>query len=61
MLSQLHGTTPEADAELEKFLAEFKGWWGNKLDMLIRFEIPAKSTFGWFLLSKDGIIKLLKR
>ena len=25
MLNQLHGTTPEADAELEKFLAEFKG------------------------------------
>ena len=25
MLGQLHGTTPEADAELEKFLQEFKG------------------------------------
>ena len=25
MLSQLHGTTPEADAELKKFVQEFKG------------------------------------
>ena len=25
MLSQLHGTTPEADAELKKFVEEFKG------------------------------------
>ena len=25
MLSQLHGTTPEADAELKEFLQEFKG------------------------------------
>lgn len=25
MLGQLHGTTPEADAELKKFLKEFKG------------------------------------
>ena len=25
MLGQLHGTTPEADAELKKFLQEFKG------------------------------------
>ena len=25
MLSQLHGTTPEADAELEEFLKNFKG------------------------------------
>ena len=25
MLNQLHGTTPEADAELKKFLQEFKG------------------------------------
>lgn len=24
MMSRLHGTTPEADAELEKFLQEFK-------------------------------------
>ena len=29
MLGQLHGTTPEADAELKKFLKEFEGWWGN--------------------------------
>ena len=28
ILNQLHGTTPEADAELKKFLQEFKGWWG---------------------------------
>ena len=27
MLNQLHGTTPEADAELKQFLKEFKGWW----------------------------------
>ena len=26
MLGQLHGTTPEADAELKQFLANFKGW-----------------------------------
>ncbi len=25
MLNQLHGTTPEADAELKKFLKEFEG------------------------------------
>ena len=25
MLGQLHGTTPEADAELKKFLKEFEG------------------------------------
>ena len=25
MLGQLHGTTPEADAELKEFLKEFKG------------------------------------
>ena len=25
MLNQLHGTTPEADAELKQFLKEFKG------------------------------------
>ena len=25
MLGQLHGTTPEADAELEEFLKHFKG------------------------------------
>ena len=25
MLSQLHGTTPEADAELKEFLKDFKG------------------------------------
>ena len=25
MLSQLHGTTPESDAELKKFVQEFKG------------------------------------
>ena len=25
MLSQLHGTTPEADAKLKKFVKEFKG------------------------------------
>lgn len=25
MLNQLHGTTPEADAELKQFLADFKG------------------------------------
>ena len=25
MLNQLHGTTPEADAELKQFLANFKG------------------------------------
>lgn len=25
ILNQLHGTTPEADAELKKFLQEFKG------------------------------------
>ena len=25
MLGQLHGTTPEADVELKKFLKEFKG------------------------------------
>ncbi len=25
MLGQLHGTTPEADAELKKFLQEFEG------------------------------------
>ena len=25
MLGQLHGTTPEADAELEEFLKEFQG------------------------------------
>ena len=25
MLDQLHGTTPEADAELKQFLADFKG------------------------------------
>lgn len=25
MLSQLHGTTPEADAELKEFLKNFKG------------------------------------
>lgn len=25
MLNQLHGTTPEADAELKQFLTEFKG------------------------------------
>lgn len=25
MLSQLHGTTPEADAELQQFLKDFKG------------------------------------
>ena len=25
MLSQLHGTTPEADAELKEFLKEFEG------------------------------------
>ena len=31
MLSQLHGTTPEADAELKKFVEEFKGGkvWGR--------------------------------
>ena len=29
MLGQLYGTTPESDAELEEFLKEFKGWWGN--------------------------------
>lgn len=33
----------------------------KQLDTSIRFEIPAKSIFGWFLLSKDGIIKLPKR
>ena len=25
MLNQLHGTTPEADAELKEFVQEFKG------------------------------------
>ena len=25
MLGQLHGTTPEADAELQQFLVDFKG------------------------------------
>lgn len=25
MLNQLHGTTPEADAELKEFLKDFKG------------------------------------
>jgi len=25
MLNQLHGTTPEADAELKEFLKNFKG------------------------------------
>lgn len=25
MLNQLHGTTPEADAEFKQFLADFKG------------------------------------
>ena len=44
MLGQLHGTTPEADAELKKFLKEFEGWWGKELDTSIRFEIPAKLT-----------------
>lgn len=32
----------------------------KQLDTSIK-SIPAKSTFGWFLLSKDGIIKLPKR
>jgi len=34
---------------------------GKELDTSIRFEIPAKLTFGWFLFSKDDIIKLPKR
>lgn len=33
----------------------------KQLDTSIRFEIPAKLTFGWFLFSKDDIIKLPKR
>ena len=34
---------------------------GKQLDTSIRFKIPAKLTFGWFLLSKDAINKLPKR
>ncbi|SQF27321.1 Uncharacterised protein [Streptococcus gordonii] len=34
---------------------------GKWLDMSTRFKIPAKLTFGWFLLSKDSIIKLPNR
>ena len=30
----------------------------KQFDMSTRFKIPAKLTFGWFLLSKDTIIKL---
>ena len=34
---------------------------GKHLDTSIRFEIPAKSTFGWLLFFIHGIIKLPKR
>lgn len=33
----------------------------KQLDTSTRFKIPAKSMFGWFLFSKNGIIKLPKR
>ena len=39
MLSHLHGTTPEADAELKEFLKEFKGWrrnWFAHIPLIIR-------------------------
>ncbi len=33
----------------------------GELNTIIKLNIPAKTTFGWFLFSKDGIIKLPKR
>lgn len=33
----------------------------KQLDTSTRLKIPAKLTFGWFLFSKDGIIKLPNR
>lgn len=33
----------------------------GKLNTIIKLNIPAKTSFGWFLLFKDDIIKLPKR
>ena len=37
MLGQLHGTTPEADAELKEFLKEFEGWWIQLIRPYLRY------------------------